>query len=58
MSKNYDIDRVAEAAPDLLKALEKIAFYHMEHNVGDVYNRMGWRMKEIAEDAIKKVTNG
>ena len=53
MSKNYDIDRLAEAAPDLLKALEKIASYSKDNNVEEVFNRMGWRMQEIAEKAVK-----
>ena len=46
------------AAPEMLQALEEIASYSKDNNVEDVFNRMGWRMQEIAETAIQKVTNG
>ena len=54
MSTNCDIDKIAEAAPNLLKALEEIAAYPENNKQESVFNRMGWRMQEIADKAIKK----
>ena len=54
MSTNCDIDKIAEAAPNLLKALKEIAAYPENNKQESVFNRMGWRMQEIADKAIKK----
>ena len=41
----------------MLDALKEIADYTKTHEVNDVYNRMGWRMMEIAKKAIEKAEN-